>query len=129
MARIAGVAIPSDKRIVIALTYIYGVGSSKAKKVLKQTKVDESIRTKDLTPDQVNAIRTLIEKGDESVEGELRREVLGNIKRLKEIGSYKGVRHTKRLPVRGQRTKTNSRTIRGNVRHTAGSGRRVVSKT
>lgn len=128
MARIAGVNIPSDKRIVISLTYIYGVGLTTAKKVLAQAQVDESIRTKDLAPDQVNAIRNIIEK-EHRVEGDLRREVQGNIKRLKDIKCYRGLRHIKRLPSRGQRTKTNSRTVRGNVRRTAGSGRRVISKT
>lgn len=128
MARIAGVTLPSNKRIVIALTYIYGIGDTKAKKILKQAQVDESVKAKDLTADQENAIRTIVEK-EHTVEGELRREVLGNIKRLKEIGSYRGVRHSQNLPVRGQRTKTNSRTVRGNVRRTAGSGRRVISKT
>jgi small subunit ribosomal protein S13 len=128
MARIAGVTIPNDKRIVIALTYIYGIGDSRSKKILKTAQIDESIRTKDLTDDQIKAISALI-NGDYRVEGELRREVLGNIKRLKEIGCYRGDRHTKRLPGRGQRTKTNSRTVRGNVRRTMGSGRRALTKT
>jgi len=128
MARIAGVTIPSDKRVVVSLTYIYGIGPSRAKKILKQANVDESIRAKDLSADQENAIRNIVEK-EYRVEGELKRDVLGNIKRLKEIKSYRGSRHAKRLPARGQRTKTNSRTIRGNVRNTAGSGRRIISKT
>ena len=128
MARIAGVTIPNDKRIVIALTYIYGIGLSRSQKILKTAVVDESIRTKDLTDNQVKAISDQINTNFR-VEGELRREVLGNIKRLKEIGCYRGVRHTKRLPVRGQRTKTNSRTSRGNVRRTMGSGRRALTKT
>jgi len=128
MARIAGVTIPNDKRIVIALTYIYGIGNSRSKKILKIASVDESIRTKDLNDAQVKSISDQI--GEEyRVEGELRREVLGNIKRLKEIGCYRGDRHTKNLPVRGQRTKTNSRTKRGNVRKTMGSGRRALTKT
>ena len=128
MARIAGVNIPSNKRVVVALTYIYGIGHTKSEKILKAAQVDETIRVKDLTPDQENAIRILIEKQN-TVEGELRRETMGNIKRLKEIGSYRGTRHSKNLPARGQRTKTNSRTVRGNTRKTAGSGRRIISKT
>lgn len=129
MARIAGVNIPSEKRIVIALTYIYGVGSSLAKKILANAGVDENIRTKDLTDDQVKAVRTILETADRRLEGDLRRDVLSNIKRLKEIGTYRGLRHTKHLPVRGQRTKSNSRTVRGNVRRTTGSGRRTLTKT
>lgn len=128
MARIAGVLIPSNKRVVIALTYVHGIGRTTAQKILKQTNIDESTRVKDLTPDQENAIRTIVEK-EHKVEGELRREVLGNIKRLKDINCYRGLRHKAGLPVRGQRTKSNSRTVRGNKRNTAGSGRRVVSKT
>ncbi len=128
MARIAGVTIPNDKRVVIALTYIFGVGDTTSKKVLAQAKVDGNIRVKDLTEDQVNAIRTILEK-TYRLEGDLRRLVLTNVKRLKEIGSYRGSRHIKNLPVRGQRTKTNSRTIRGNVRRTMTSGRRMLTKT
>lgn len=128
MARIAGVSLPSQKRIVIALQYIYGVGATRAKQVLVKAQVDEDVRVKDLTADQENTIRTIVEK-EYRVEGDLRRDVLSNIKRLKEIGSFRGSRHTKGLPVRGQRTKTNSRTVRGNVRKTAGSGRRVLAKT
>jgi small subunit ribosomal protein S13 len=128
MARIAGVTIPSNKPIVIALTYIYGVGLTTSKKVVAAASIDPTTRVKDLSEAQVNTIRTIVEK-ENRVEGELRREVMGNIKRLKEIGSYRGSRHAKNLPARGQRTKTNSRTVRGNVRRTAGSGRRIVSKT
>ncbi|MFA5945476.1 MAG: 30S ribosomal protein S13 [Patescibacteria group bacterium] len=128
MARIAGVTIPNQKRIVIALQYIFGVGQTRAAQVLKKAGVDESIRVKDLTADQENAIRTIVEK-EFHVEGELRREILSNIKRLKDIGARRGQRHAKGLPVRGQRTKSNSRTVRGNVRKTAGSGRRVLTKT
>ena len=128
MARIAGVNIPLNKRIVIALTYIYGIGPSTAESVLKQAKVDENIRTKDLTEEQVKTVRDLIEKG-RRLEGDLKRDILSSIKRLKEIGTYRGVRHAKHLPVRGQRTKTNSRTVRGNVRKTTGSGRRALTKT
>ncbi len=128
MARIAGITIPSNKRVVIALTYIHGIGNTSAKNILKQANVDHSVRVKDLSPDQENAIRQVVEK-EFKVEGELRREVMSHIKRLKEIGSYRGARHAAGLPARGQRTKTNSRTVRGNVRKTAGSGRRVVTKT
>jgi small subunit ribosomal protein S13 len=128
MARIAGVNIPSNKRIVIALTYIYGVGPTVSKKTLAEVNVDENIRTKDLTEEQVNAIRVLLEKNNR-LEGDLRRDTLSHIKRLKETGSFRGTRHSKRLPARGQRTKSNSRTVRGNVRRTTGSGRRALTKT
>lgn len=128
MARIAGVTLPSNKRIIIALQYIYGIGETRAAQILDKAKVDAAVRVKDLTLDQENAVRVLVEK-EYRVEGELRRDLLSNIKRLKDIGSYRGARHMKGLPVRGQRTKTNSRTVRGNVRKTAGSGRRIVTKT
>ena len=128
MARIAGVSLPSQKRIIIALQYIYGIGATRAQHVLVKANVDENVRVKELTPDQENAIRTIVEK-EYRVEGDLRRDVLSNVKRLKDIGSFRGSRHTKGLPVRGQRTKTNSRTVRGNVRKTAGSGRRMLTKT
>ena len=122
-ARIAGVTLPNNKRIEIALTYIFGVGLTSANKILVQTHIDKNKRTQDLTEEEVNKLREIIEK-DYKVEGELKRELLMNIKRLKEIGSYRGHRHAKGLPVRGQRTKTNSRTVRGNVRRTMGSGRK-----
>jgi len=128
MARIAGTTIPNDKRIVISLTYIYGIGRTTAEKILKEAGIDESKRAKDLTDQEVITIRNIVD-GNYNVEGELRREVLQNIKRLKEIGSYRGLRHTKRLPARGQRSKTNSRTVRGNVRKTAGSGKVKLAKT
>ncbi|HBU27810.1 TPA: 30S ribosomal protein S13 [Candidatus Uhrbacteria bacterium] len=127
MARIAGVSLPREKRTVIALTYIFGVGLVTSKKILAQAGVDESIRVKDLSEADILKIRNILEK-NRRVEGDLRREIMGNIKRLKDIGSYRGDRHTKRLPLRGQRTKTNSRTMRGNVRKTASSGRRTVAK-
>ena len=127
MARIAGVSIPSNKRVVIALTYVYGIGLTRSQKILATAQIDESVRAKDLTAEQENSIRSIIDK-EFKVEGELRREVLGNIDRLKRIGSYRGMRHAANLPVRGQRTKTNSRTRRGNVRSSAGSGRRTVAK-
>ncbi|MFH1620695.1 MAG: 30S ribosomal protein S13 [Patescibacteria group bacterium] len=128
MARIAGVTLPLQKRIEIGLTYIYGIGRISAEKILKTTNVPSGIRVKDLTEEQVNKLREEVEKRYR-VEGELKREVLSNIKRLKEINSYRGVRHIRNLPVRGQRTKTNSRTIRGNVRKTMGSGKRKLEKT
>jgi len=128
MARIAGVTLPSAKRIDVALPYLYGIGPTMAKKILAVTKVPGTIRVKDLTEAQANALRDEVEK-NYRVEGELKREVLSNIKRLKEIGSYRGSRHVKNLPVRGQRTKTNSRTSRGNVRRTMGSGKRKLEKT
>ncbi|MBI4438070.1 30S ribosomal protein S13 [Candidatus Uhrbacteria bacterium] len=128
MARIAGINIPTQKRVVIALTYVYGIGKPTAVAVLKEAGVSEDIRVKDLTDDQVNSIRTLVEK-NRRLEGDLRRDRLASIKRLKEIGSYRGARHAKHLPARGQRTKTNSRTVRGNMRKTMGSGRRALTKT
>ena len=127
MARIAGVTLPAQKRIEVGLTYIYGVGPATAKKILKATGVSPDIRVKDLTEAQANALRDFVEKNIK-VEGELRREVLGNIKRLKDIGSYRGMRHIRNLPTRGQRTKTNSRTVRGNTRRTMGSGKRKLEK-
>ncbi len=121
-ARIAGVNLPAEKRIEIALTYIYGIGRTLSNKILAEAGIDPNIRTKDLQETQVNNLRNLIEK-THRVEGELRRDVLANIKRLKEINSYRGSRHAKHLPARGQRSKTNTRTVRGNVRRTMGSGR------
>ena len=117
MARIAGVDIPNDKRVVIALTYIYGIGKSTSEKVLEETKIDENIRVKDLSEEQMNEIRKAIDKI--KVEGDLRREVQLNIKRLMEIGCYRGIRHRKGLPVRGQRTKTNARTRKGKAKTVA----------
>ncbi|MFA5184337.1 MAG: 30S ribosomal protein S13 [Patescibacteria group bacterium] len=120
--RIAGVNIPNDKRIEIALTYIHGIGRTTANKVLAAAKVDKNARVKDLKEAEANALREIVEK-KYTVEGDLRREVQSNIKRLREIGCYRGLRHAKHLPVRGQRTKTNSRTVRGNKRVTMGSGK------
>lgn len=128
MARIAGVTLPSQKRLENALEYIYGIGPKRVADVLAKSNVSGDIRVKDLTPDEENAVRNVVEK-DYRVEGELRRDVMSNIKRLRDIGSYRGTRHAKGLPARGQRTKSNSRTVRGNVRKTAGSGRRVLTKT
>lgn len=123
MARIAGINLPNDKRIEASLPYIYGVGASNTKEILAATKIDPNKRTKDLDEAELGLIRDYIDKNIK-VEGQLRQQVLLNIKRLKEISSYRGLRHIKGLPVRGQRTKTNSRTRHGNVRKTAGSGRK-----
>jgi small subunit ribosomal protein S13 len=120
--RIAGVNIPNDKRIEIALTYIHGIGQTRSNKILAEAKVNKDTRTKDLKENEVNLVREIVEK-KYTVEGDLRREVASNIKRLREIGCYRGLRHGKHLPVRGQRTKTNSRTVRGNKRVTMGSGK------
>lgn len=123
IVRIAGLNLLPNKRIEIALTYLYGIGLSLSKKILKELNVNPDTRTKDLKEEEVNRLRELIEKRYR-VEGDLHREILSNIKRLKEIGSYRGSRHSRGLPARGQRTKTNSRTVRGNVRRTMGSGRK-----
>jgi len=122
MARIAGINLPKEKRIVVALTYIYGIGHTYASQVLQETETDPKTRVKDLTNAEEDKIRELIEK-KYKVEGNLRREVLGNIKRLKEIKSYRGTRHEKKLPARGQRSKTNARTKRGK-KQTVGSGKK-----
>ncbi len=123
MVRIAGINIPDEKRIEIALTYVYGIGLTTSKKILNELGISADIRSKDLAIEDANRLRDVIEK-KYRVEGELRHTVKMNVKRLKEIGCYRGTRHQKGLPVRGQRTKTNTRTIRGNVRRTMGSGRR-----
>ena len=125
--RIAGVTIPNEKRVEIALTYIYGIGLKKANDILRLAKVSPDTRVKDLKEDEANNLRNIIEK-QHKVEGDLRREVLGNIKRLKEINSYRGLRHAKGLPVRGQRTKTNNRTVRGNKKATAVSGKKKADQ-
>ncbi|MFT4230776.1 MAG: 30S ribosomal protein S13 [Microbacterium sp.] len=119
MARLAGVDIPRDKRVVIALTYIYGIGRTRSIEILKQTGIDESIRVKDLHDDQLIALRDYID-ANYKVEGDLRREVAADIRRKVEIGSYEGLRHRRGLPVRGQRTKTNARTRKGPKRTVAG---------
>jgi small subunit ribosomal protein S13 len=119
MARIAGVDIPRDKRVVISLTYIYGIGRTRSSEILETTKISEELRVKDLTDDQLIALREVIEKGYK-VEGDLRREVAADIRRKVEIGSYQGIRHRKGLPVHGQRTKTNARTRKGPKRTVAG---------
>lgn len=124
--RIAGITIP-NKRLPYALATLYGVGIPFGVTICKQAKIDPMKKADELTPDEENAIRGILESV--KLEGDLKREIAGNIKRLKDIGSYRGLRHGKHLPVRGQRTKTNSRTVRGNVRKTMGSGRRKVEKT
>lgn len=121
--RIVGVNIPDNKKIDIALTYVYGIGRTMAKGILKSANVDPNKRAKDLLPEETNKIQAILDK-EHKVEGELRRIIRQNIQRLKEVKAYRGVRHLRKLPVRGQRTKTNSRTVRGNVRKTAGSGKR-----
>lgn len=127
MARIAGINIPDDKRIEISLTYIFGIGRSVSGKILNSLKINKDTRAKDLTPEEVNSLKEEIEK-KYRVEGELKHQIKMNIKRLKEIGCYRGLRHQKGLPARGQRTKTNTRTVRGNVRKTMGSGRKSTSE-
>jgi len=126
MARIEGVDLPRNKRVEVALTYIYGIGSTRSKQILEQTGVNADTRVKDLTEDEVKKLREGV--GQFRVEGELRREVQLNIKRLIEIGSYRGLRHRRSLPVRGQRTKTNARTRRGPKKTVAGRGRRRGAK-
>lgn len=128
MLRISGVNIPDEKRIEISLTYIYGIGPNRAAKILDDLGISKQMRTKDLSDEEGNKIREYVEKKIR-VEGELKHEVRNNVKRLKEVGCYRGLRHQKGLPVRGQRTKTNSRTVRGNVRKTMGSGRVKTEKT
>ncbi|MES2213311.1 MAG: 30S ribosomal protein S13 [Patescibacteria group bacterium] len=124
--RILGITLPEEKRIEIGLTVLYGVGRSRAHTVLDAAKVPYGLKPKDITVDQENAIRKIIE--GIKIEGDLKREVAGNIKRLKDIKAYRGSRHAKGLPSRGQRTKTNSRTRRGNVRKTMGTGRKIADK-
>ena|SRR5258708_5377166 len=125
--RILGITVPNEKRLEIGLTCFYGIGIPRAQKILDSVGIDRGKKAKDLSPDEENKIRTIVE--GMTIEGNLKREVAANIKRLKDIKSYRGIRHTKRLPSRGQRTKTNSRTIRGNVRKTMASGKRKESKT
>lgn len=126
MPRIAGVNIPENKRIEIALTYIYGIGRPLSKKILEEMKIDINKRASALSPKEVNDLKDYIEK-NYKIEGDLRRQVMINVKRLKDVGAWRGLRHIKGLPVRGQRTKTNNRTVRGNVRKTMGSGRKPAA--
>jgi len=125
MPRISGINIPNEKRIEIALTYIYGIGLYSSRKALKSAGIDFSVKAKDLTADEIGRLKKVMEK-DCVIEGDLRRELINSIKRLKNISSWRGSRHEKRLPARGQRTKTNSRTVRGNVRKTVGSGKKAA---
>ena len=125
--RILGITIPNNKHLDVGLTVLYGIGLSRSRKILDEVGIERTIKGDVLTVDQENAIRKIIE--GMSIEGTLKREVASNIKRLKDIKAYRGIRHMRRLPVNGQRTKTNSRTVRGNVRKTMGSGRRKAEKT
>ncbi len=125
--RILGITIPDEKRLEISLTTLYGVGRPRALYVLGKAKIDPSMKAKDLSVEQENELRKIIESF--RIEGDLKREVASNIKRLKDIKTYRGSRHAHHLPARGQRTKTNSRTLRGNVRKTMGSGRKKEEKT
>lgn len=120
--RIAGITLP-NKRMEVALTYVYGIGRPTSNRILQRLNIDKNLRPDELSQEDVNQLRNIIEK-ELRIEGELRREIISNIKRLKDITCYRGTRHIKHLPAHGQRTKTNSRTIRGNVRRTAGSGRK-----
>lgn len=125
--RIAGTNIPDNKRLEVALTYIYGIGRPSALRILKEAKVSPALHSKDLKGEEINRLRDILEK-KYKVEGELRRAIMMDIKRLRDIGSYRGSRHARGLPSRGQRTRTNSRTRRGNVRKTMGSGKRKLEK-
>lgn len=127
MIRISGINIPDEKHIEVSLTYVYGIGPSTSKKILAALNISPDTRTKDISSEDANRLREAIEK-KYRVEGELRHQVKMNVKRLKEIGCYRGTRHQKGLPVRGQRTKTNTRTARGNVRRTMGSGRKKTAE-
>jgi small subunit ribosomal protein S13 len=127
MARIAGVDIPREKRVEISLCYIYGIGLTTSRKILERTRINPDTRVKDLTEEQVNRLREVIDR-EYKVEGDLRREVDGNIRRLIEIGCYRGIRHRRNLPVRGQRTRTNARTRRGPKRTVAGKKKAAAKK-
>jgi small subunit ribosomal protein S13 len=125
MPRIAGIDIPDKKQIKFSLRYVYGIGPFLASEILKKAKVEPTTKTSDLTSSQINAISQVI-IDDHLTEGELKRSIINNIRRLKDIGSWRGMRHSRRLPVRGQRTKRNSRTVRGNKKATVGSGRKAA---
>ncbi len=125
--RILGITIPGEKHLDVGLTVLYGIGVSRARKILDTVEIKYNVKAKDISPEDENKIRKEVEVL--KIEGNLKREISANIKRLKDIKAYRGVRHMRRMPVRGQRTKTNSRTVRGNVRKTMGSGRRKESKT
>jgi small subunit ribosomal protein S13 len=124
--RISGITIPDNKRLKVGLTVLYGIGLSLSKQILAEAKVDGEKKPTEITPEEENTVRKIIESS--KIEGDLKREVSGNIKRLKDIKSYRGTRHAKKLPARGQRTKTNSRTLRGNTRKTMGTGRKAADK-
>ena len=124
MPRIAGINIPENKQILIALTYIHGIGRSLAGEILEKAGINPSVKAKSLTTEQLNLLKEIIEK-NYTVEGALKREVMMNIKRLRDIGCWRGLRHMRGLPVRGQTTRTNSRTVRGNVRRTVTSGKKA----
>lgn len=128
MARISGVTIPNEKQVWVALTYVYGIGEKSARNILAKAKVEATVRVKDLTDAEVSAIQEQINT-DYTVEGELQRIVSGNIKRLKDIKAYRGMRHAQNLPSRGQRTKTNARTRRGKKTTVGGTAKKVASKT
>jgi small subunit ribosomal protein S13 len=125
--RVAGINIPKEKKAVVSLAYLYGIGPTLSKKILKQAGISEDIRVKDFTREQEDKLRAIIEKGYK-VEGDLRQEVGGNVKRLKDIKCYRGIRHMKHLPTRGQTTKRNSRTVRGNTRKTMASGKKLANQ-
>lgn len=127
MARIAGVNIPDEKRIEIALTYIYGIGRSRSNKTIADLKLDPNTRTKTISEADINRLKEYLEKNF-TIEGELKHQKQMNIKRLRDINCYRGVRHSRGLPVRGQKTRTNTRTVRGNVRKTMGSGRKASAE-
>lgn len=124
--RILGITIPDEKRLEIALTTLYGIGQSRARKILDEAKVDHGQKAKDISAEKEAEIRRIIESL--KIEGDLKREISANVKRLKDVKAYRGIRHIRKLPVNGQRTKTNSRTVRGNVRKTMGSGRKAADK-
>ena len=126
MPRIAGINIPENKQIEIALTHIYGIGRPLSRKILEEANIEAHLKVSKLTPAKINKLKDIIEKTCK-IEGDLRRERMMAIKRLKDIGTWRGLRHIKGLPVRGQRTKTNTRTVRGNVRKTVGSGRKPAT--
>lgn len=129
MPRIVGIDIPNEKRIVVALTYVYGIGPSLSKKILKRANVDENVRAKNITEEQIASIRNVIEKSQYMVEGELKRIIFQNIKRLKDIKAYRGIRHVRNLPVRGQKTQKNARTKRGKRMAVGGVNPRAIAKT
>ena len=125
--RLVGIVIPDEKKIVVALTYIYGIGQTRANKIVREAKIDPDKRAKTLSLEEANRLKEVIEK-NYKIEGDLRREITANIKRLKDIKTYRGIRHARRLPVRGQSTKRNSRTVRGNVRKSVGYGRKPAAQ-